>query len=107
MTALRELNLSFARLSEEDINMNSHRHTFEAGSCPSIESLNIHFQVVGKGVSIANESWMSFLCMFSGLKSLSLTSAVGTECPEFWPRVLSAMPGLKTLNLRPVDSTIL
>ena len=109
MTALKELNLSFARLRDEDINRNMQGYCFEEGSCPLIESLNIQYQVVGKGVSIANESWMTFFSMFSGLKSLSLNSAVGTEQPDFWPRVLSAMPALKTLNLTQsaVDSMIL
>ena len=100
MNALKELKLNFGRLRDADIKKQAKNYRFAPGSCPSLESLQIQYQVVGKGVSIANQSWMDFFGMFSGLKNFTLIGASGTEEPTFWPRVLSSMPALKALELR-------
>ena len=99
MVALKELKLSFGRLRDDDIKRQAKNYKFAAGSCSSVEKLQIYYHVVGKMASLANESWMSFFAMFAGVKTLSLTAAAGTEAPEFWPRVLSSMPALKVLDL--------
>ena len=99
MNALREISLTFGRLRDADIKKQAKNYNFAAGSCPSVEVLSITYLTQGKGVSIANPCWTDFFGMFSGLKSLTLQGASGTDEPTFWPKVLSSMPLLKTLAL--------
>jgi len=55
--------------------------------------------MAGKLTQLSSPLWVNFLCMFSDLKSLTISCAGGSEDETFWPKIFSAMPQLRTLKL--------
>ena len=96
---LKTLDLSFARLREQEIQTNAKNCTFIAGSNQSVTDLTLSFTSAGKPSSIANDQWIDFLKVFSGLHQLTIKNISMAADPEFWSKVLSSMPNLRSLKL--------
>ena len=93
------MDLTFARLREQDIQKKFEEYEFVAGCNTTIENLSLNFNIAGKPSSIANEHWIRFLQMFGGLKTISISSISLASDTEFFTKVLEAMPNLESLKL--------